>query len=532
MSQQSEALDPSAPPRVWPGDHVVDLDLRSLAVLRVLMGLILLLDTVVRSTDIVAFYSDFGSLSRTALLELGWNQQWFSLYMGTGIKSGVAALMLLQGVCAVGLILGWRTRVMTFFSWLFLISIHSRNPMVLNGGDIYLRVVLFWMLFLPCGQLWSWDAKKGRSDVRWWTPAPWKGGLSVRSLAGLGLLMQISAVYWFAALPKTDPSWTADYTATNLALMLDCVVTPFGLWFRETFWEWLPWMTYLVIGWEFLAPFLLFFPCDRGQVRTAAICGIGAMHFGFGLCMELGFFAWIGICMPLSLLPAWFWERPGAPLARWLDRLFATSQPNSPPGDWRGWPLREAVCGFMILFVFAWNCTNEGLRYSPSIPTSLRGLAQVFRIDQRWNMFSPGPLREDGWFVIEGVCRDGTPLNMLDGSDKIVWEKPEWISRTYKNERWRKYMMNLWSAENSRYRLPFGQYLTRKFNSQRKGRKVVVEFKIYFMKELTNLDGTEAEPEKVMIWQHWCFDRPKDAEANAEPAQRKLSPESKSSRIP
>lgn len=531
MSQDPAAQESTTTvSRVWPGDHVIDLDLRSLALLRVLMGVILLLDTLVRSSDIVPFYTDFGSLSRHALLELGWNQNWFSLYMSTGHRDGVAALMLLQALFAVGLVLGWRTRWMTFWSWLFLISIHSRNPMVLNGGDIYLRVVLFWMLFLPCGQVWSWDARRGRSDVRWWTPSISPNGISLRSLAGLGLLMQIAVVYWFAALPKTDPSWTADFTATNLALMLDQFLKPFGLWFRQTFWDWLPGMTYLVIGWEFYGPFLLFFPFDRGQLRTAAIFGIAAMHTGFGLCMELGFFAWIGVCMPLSLLPAWFWERPARQMTNRLDQALGKATPDSRPVRSLGWPLREALYGCLILYIFAWNCNNEGVAYGPPLPSWSRGLAQVFRLDQRWNMFSPGPLREDGWFVIEGVRRDGTPINMMDGTDKVSWEKPAWISATYKNERWRKYMMNLWSADNSRYRLPFGQYLTRKFNRKRDKREVT-EFKIYYMKELTNLDGSEEKPEKVMIWQHWCFDKPKSAATPAgQPA--KTSPESKTSRIP
>ena len=499
--------------RSWPGDHVVDLDLRSLALLRVLLGLILLCDIAVRATDINAFYTDFGSLSRYALLELGWNQNWFSLYMSTGHKFGVALLMALAGFCAIGLMIGWRTRLMTFGSWLLLISIHSRNPMVLNGGDIYLRVILFWMLFLPWGQKWSWDAKKGRSDVRWWTPSIAASGLTVRSLAGLGLLLQIAVVYWFAALPKTDPSWTATFSATGLALMLDQFVTPFGVWFRETFSAWLPWMTYLVIGWEFYGPFLLFFPLDRGQVRTLAVLGFGAMHAGFGMCMELGLFAWIGLCMPLSLLPSWFWEKPASRLTHFLDRRLGAATSDCRTRNFLAWGLRETGYGCLILYILLWNFSNEGIRVGFTIPQGARGFAQALRIDQRWNMFSPGPLREDGWFVIEGKRRDGSTVNMLDGTDRVSWDKPEWISRTYKNERWRKYMMNLWSSENSRYRLPFGQYLTRKFNKAGRGPREVTEFEIFYVKELTNLDGTEAKPEKVMIWHHWCFEKPKEVKS-------------------
>jgi hypothetical protein len=497
--------------RIWPGDHVIDVDLRSMAFLRMAMSIILFLDTAVRSTDITAFYTDFGSLSRPALLELGWNQYWFSIHMATGHRNGIAVLLLIQALCAVGLLLGWRTRSMTFWSWLFLISIHSRNPMILNGGDIYLRVVLFWMLFLPWGQTWSLDARAGRSDTRWWTPPLTLDGKAVRSLAGLAVLIQISCVYWFAAIPKSDPSWTCTYTATGLALMLDCFITPFGMFFRNTFWGWLPVFTMLVIHWEFFGPFCFFFPFDRGQVRTLGVAGFVALHTGFGMCMRLGFFAWIGVSMPLVLLPAWFWERPARKLTAFMDKRWGTTwKEPAPYGEesaWRWFP-REFVYYALILYTLLWNLGNENCTPRWRLPASTHWLAQVLRIDQRWNMFSPGPLTEDGWFVIEGRRRDGTTVDMLNGGDKVSWEKPPWIADTFKNERWRKYMMNLWMSDNSRYRLPFGQYLSRKFNQAGRGPRELTEFKIYYMKEITNPDGSEQPPEKVMIWHHWCFDSP------------------------
>lgn len=510
--------------RSWPGDHVVDLDLRSMAFLRMAMAVILFLDTAVRSTDITAMYTDFGSLSRMALLELGWDPYWFSIHMATGNKYGIAFLMLVQVLLAFGLFAGWRTRVMTFWSWLFLISLHSRNPMVLNGGDIYLRVVLFWMNFLPCGQIWSMDAQAGRTDTRWWTPPLLASGKAVRSLAGLGLMFQIGCVYWFAALPKTDPSWTSTYTATGLALMLDCFITPFGVFFRTTFWHWLPLFTFIVIHWEFYGPFLLFFPFDRGQVRTLAIFGFAAMHTGFGICMELGLFAWIGVLMPMVMLPAWFWERPARRLTAFLDRKLGGNcwvEPE-PYGQERAirWFPRELFYYAIIFYTLLWNMGNENL--TPRrlrLPSNVTWFGQVTRLDQRWNMFSPGPLTEDGWFVIEGERRDGSKVDLLREKDGPAnFDKPAWLAFTFGNERWRKYMMNLWLADNSRYRLPYGQYLSRKFNKAGRGPRELVQFKIYFVKEVTNPDGSESPPERVMIWHHWCFEAP------AQPPTRSNNP--------
>jgi hypothetical protein len=32
-------------------------------------------------------------------------------------------------------------------------SLHNAFPLVLHGGDILLRILLFWSLFLPCGEV-------------------------------------------------------------------------------------------------------------------------------------------------------------------------------------------------------------------------------------------------------------------------------------------------------------------------------------------------------------------------------------------
>lgn len=501
--------------RCWPGLAVVSLDLRSLALLRWTYGFILLCDTLVRWSDLKAHYSDVGVLPRNQLLSLSWNEFWFSIHMASGHTKWLTFLFLLQALCAVAVMVGWRTRVNTFLSWVFLISLHSRNPMVINGGDIYLRVVLFWMLFLPWGHRWSFDARSGRGDHRWWMPAV--EGNIVKGFAPLALTVQIACVYWFAAIPKTDPSWMVDYSATNLALHLDQFLTPAGLFFREQFGWFLPYLTVLVIHWEAFGPFLFFFPFDRGQLRTVGAIGFMMMHLGFGSCMELGFFAWIGFCSPLVLFPSWLWDSPLRRFSEKADKKFGKLQGVDYPRFLL--PFRECLFLLIMVYCFLWNLQNED-----AYPKNLRlhrGLTWIghaLRLDQRWNMFSPGPLTEDGWYIIEGRFRDGRTADLFAGGKPVTWEKPEDVAHTYKNEKWRKYMMNLWLAENQRFRLPFGQYLCRQWNAGGRGLGELTNFDIIYMVERTNLDGTEAEPEKSVIWTHWCFDKPpQGAKSQAQP---------------
>lgn len=483
------------------------LDLRSLAILRITYGFILFCDTVGRWTDLRAHYSDFGVLPRHQLLALAWNDNWFSLHMASGSLKWLTLLFLLQSGFALALLVGWRTRLMTLLSWGFLVSLHSRNPIVLNGGDIYLRVVLFWMLFLPWGHRWSWDAKVGRGDYRWWMPKV--EGTLVKGVAPLAVAVQIASVYWFAALPKTDPSWMVDYSATSLALQLDQFLTPAGYFFRDHFSGQLALLTMLVIFWETWGPFLFFFPFDRGQVRTFAIVGFMMMHLGFGTCMVLGFFAWIGFCSPLVLLPSWVWDSPLRKLTQWADLKLGVLPVSS--GKSRLTPVRESLFALILVYCFLWNLQNENAQPSKlRLHPGLTWIGHALRLDQRWNMFSPGPLTEDGWYIIEGRLDDGRVVDLFNHGKPVSWDKPKDVARTYKNQRWQKYMMNLWMADNQKFRLPYGQYLCRLWNGPGGENTKLLTFEILFMLERTNLDSTEAKPEKTSIWTHWCFDKPSE----------------------
>nr|MBP9821355.1 hypothetical protein [Candidatus Paceibacterota bacterium] len=133
------------------------LDYRSLAVLRISVGITILVDLLQRTVDFRAFYSDSGVLPRSELLRIG-NHTWdISLHTASGLASFEAILFILASLFAIMLIAGYRTRLAIIASWFLLISLHFRNPMILQGGDIVLRVVVFWMMFLPLNKIWSLD---------------------------------------------------------------------------------------------------------------------------------------------------------------------------------------------------------------------------------------------------------------------------------------------------------------------------------------------------------------------------------------
>jgi len=171
-------------------------------------------------------------------------------------------------------------------------------------------------------------------------------------------------------------------------------------------------------------------------------------------------------------------------------------------------PVVNGITLVLLIYIVMWNARSyKFVLFEKVFPRSINGIAYFLRLDQKWNMFSPYPLRFDGWYVIEGHLVDGSVVDLFNDGKPISWEKP-WVSSTYKNHRWRRYMMNLWKKQYASQRKYYGKYLTRKWNSAHKGDQELETFKLYFMREYTVLDRPPLV-KKVLIWIHYANDEAK-----------------------
>ena len=112
--------------------EVFGLDLRSLALFRMGLALLLLGDLLIRATALEAHYTDFGVLPRAALT----NPWPLSPYLWADSPAAVGLLFVLTGLAAGALLVGWRTPFVSFACWFLLFSLQARNPLVLQGGDV------------------------------------------------------------------------------------------------------------------------------------------------------------------------------------------------------------------------------------------------------------------------------------------------------------------------------------------------------------------------------------------------------------
>lgn len=132
---------------------VVGLDLRSLALFRFLFGLIIVGDVIDRSSTLRAHYSEEGVISRIDVLQHDRTQYALLLHGVNGSVFFQALMMLFHAIFAVLMAVGWKTRLMTVLVYLWTMSLHLHAPHVGHGGDTYCRVLLFFSIFLPLGEV-------------------------------------------------------------------------------------------------------------------------------------------------------------------------------------------------------------------------------------------------------------------------------------------------------------------------------------------------------------------------------------------
>ena len=126
---------------------VAFIDARSLSLFRIGLGLCLFFDFIRKWVELTPFYTDAGVLPRAlAIKNLDW---WsFSFHMASGAYWFQSLLMAIGLLLALALTLGYRTRWVTFFLWVFIVSLHGRNSLILHSGDVLFRVMTFWAMFL------------------------------------------------------------------------------------------------------------------------------------------------------------------------------------------------------------------------------------------------------------------------------------------------------------------------------------------------------------------------------------------------
>ena len=281
--------------------YIFSFDLRSLALFRIGLALVIIADLIIRFQDIEALYSDYGLLPRTALINKFLKPGYWSVHLLSGQPFVQQLLFIFALFFALLLLIGYRTRLATVASWLMVISLHNLNPALIFAGDDTLRAILFWAMFLPLGASYSIDSALNTSSK----PLP----KQVISGATVGFILQLCYIYMFSAWFKhQSPIWSEEGSAVYYALSFDQYATKFGQ-FLLSLKPLLPTINFGALWFEWLGALLLFIPWKNYFFRGVAIVAFISLHISFGLSFTIGIFPALCIAAWLALVPsnAWDW---------------------------------------------------------------------------------------------------------------------------------------------------------------------------------------------------------------------------------
>ncbi len=294
---------------------IFGLDLRSLAIFRIGLALIVMADLFSRFQGIYAHYTDQGLLPREALhsnlfasfiaLQPAQNsllRPWYwSFHLLNGSLFFQFFLFLIAFILSFSLLVGYRTRLAIIAVWALNISLQNRNPALILAGDDVLRAMLFWAMFLPLGCAYSIDSALNSNPK----PLPKR----VMNVATFAFIIQLIFIYtWSAAYKTKSELWWPDGDAVYYSLHFDQYATAFGHFLLGFPLPILQILTFGALIFEWVGPLLIFIPIKTSFLRCLAIVSFILLHIGFELCFSIGVLSYLSIVNWLTLLPTEIWD--------------------------------------------------------------------------------------------------------------------------------------------------------------------------------------------------------------------------------
>lgn len=290
-------------------------DPRSLGLLRVALGALLVADVASKFPEVGAHFSNSGWLTNHFALFRPMSDYLFSVYFAFGSPLEVKLLMSAHLLVGLLLLVGYRTKLMQILALLLTTSLNSRNLLLESGGSVALNLLLVWTAFLPLGKRFSVDALRESWRARRETSAPAlndrddppRDAAPVVSLAVTAVILQWAAIYALSAVHKDGPAWR-DGTALHYFLQQDRLVTWFGAWLRGA----LPLsgvkaLSYGALLVEGAVAALLLLPWRPRLTRMLAFGLALSLHAFVDAVLRLGSFPWVMVVAFCAFVPAEAW---------------------------------------------------------------------------------------------------------------------------------------------------------------------------------------------------------------------------------
>ncbi|MWV64201.1 HTTM domain-containing protein [Halorubrum sp. JWXQ-INN 858] len=455
----------------------VRIDARSLALFRIVAGVLIVADVLSRSRNLVFFYTDEGVVP-TSLAVAAEPAAAYSVYTLAPTPAATAALFALTAVVGVALALGYYTRVVTVLAFVLVVSLDLRNPFVLSFADTLFATLLFYAMFLPLGERWSIDAVAA--------DRPRRG--SVAGVATALVLAQMVTMYLVNGYHKTVSELWWSGEATVLILGIDEITFLFGDALRAfpTLLQagGLLWFGMLLGAWLLLVL--------RDRPRHLLVAAFASVHLSLALTVRIGAFSYVCLMgLTLFLQPsAWRDGRAAADriAASRIARLASAGRATAAGLRTRAARLRERaivaaervprplVAAPLARLVVRRAESVFGRRFEPTRRTAgavavvavavaigvlaslsaagvvdddtprtevEAGAAALVDFQADWSIFAPNPRTVDRYYVFPAVTTDGDLVDARNDRE-LTYDRPyDRLQRQHATYRERFYMASL-----------------------------------------------------------------------------------------
>jgi vitamin K-dependent gamma-carboxylase-like protein len=293
----------------------------TLAVVRILFGLVSLGWTISLAPDLMTFFSRSGIVPAQPS-----NRWWWSILQVFPSDGAVIAVWVLLLVGCVFLTIGFLTRVAAVVVFIGILSLERRNPFLFNSGDVLVRNVAFYLTLAPAGVALSVDRWRKARDRFWSFPerAPWALRL---------IQLQISILYAATVWSKVRGTSWNNGTAVSFALRLDDISRFHAPSFITRSLILTNLLTFGTLAIETALAFLIWNRRARPWVIALGV----SLHLGIALGIMIGFFSAVIFVGYVAFVPPEtmhsLLNRIASRLARsrwrFLRGLRATSDPSS-----------------------------------------------------------------------------------------------------------------------------------------------------------------------------------------------------------
>ena len=340
-------------------------------------------------------------------------------------------------------ILGFKSQLFTFIGFILFQAICDRNPMILDGGDQTLRLLLLMSTFLPIGSYFSLDKFFSKYPLNALLEDE---NVEIRSPVCLMVFLQISLIYISAAICKLSKHWIVDGNAVWLALHYNYFQTPFTHLLRENYLL-ARMANYFTLFVEFFTP--VFLLLQGWQIRFLAVISFILLHLGFAFCFDLGIFPLTSICLWVALIPKQAWFH----LSQFMNfELFNSSDiPRSHFFDKTHKNISlfcNLLCVFVMSFTFIWVVSGNLFMLSSranfygdwvrNMPTPVVYLADFTGLSQDWRLFQITPSYQLWWSVV-GHTNKNVQINLLTRKKIANLTKPKNFGEYLSGRRWMNY---------------------------------------------------------------------------------------------